>query len=437
MRTRHTTLVLFLCFLPAPWLCGPALAQTEPPMDETPIDSSYAGQPPSDEGVNAELESRVTHDDNVFNNNAQKSGDFVYQEGGLVNLWETRPVWNLALQYRPTFVIYHQGTSLNSFDQNLAFTGEYSFTPRLQLRWTEAFDDVTGLLEPSSNEFFSVPTAPPPTLNSTVLTPTAREISSASEAHILYQVSQRGSLDLMGTYQAQHFTDVGNSVANLFNTQGPTAAVAYEYRETQRLTLGARYLYQSFHYGLGGSDETHSIFLTGRWQVGPHADLSLYGGPAYSTTTGASSLAPLVNEIAGTIKTWEPVGGGSFTLRSDQTVFELSAEHSVNSGGGLLMTVTNSYEAAEVRHHFTSDWDWLVTAANGRSVALQGEIGRGTVNTQSLGTAFEHALFQKLGVHLEYDFLRQRSNEFVPLSSNVDRNEFSVAVFYQIGRPRL
>lgn len=441
MSTKHKYLALAVCLTGVLTVCRPAKAQLQTTTDDDPIkEGTYAGELPAPAGANAELESRAAFDNNVLDNNADKASDVVFQEGAILNLWKTDPRWVFGLQYRPTLLRYGQHTALNTIDQGLRLNGSYDFTQRLKFQGTESLDDVTGMVEPSSNEYFSLPTSPFPTLNRTVITPQVRELSNTLEGHILYDVSERGSLDLMGGNEVQNFTAVKNSEqgeVGFFDTNGDTGGIAYKYRWSQQVTIGARYLYQYFHFGLGGSDETHEGFLTADWQAGPHVALDLYGGPSYSTTIGASSLSPIVNERSGTLTTLSPAFGGSFTLRSEQTVFELNGGHQVSNGGGLLMTVTNSYGGAEIRHHFGEDWDLLVMAGDAGSDALQGQEGKGSIRSQSFGAGVEHPIISSLSVHVEYDFLRQRVNQFVPLGSNLNMGEFSVSVFYRIGDSRL
>ena len=437
MRTQHKSLALFLCLTCALIVCGPAKAQLQTTTGNDPMqEGTYAGQASMSSGANAELESRVAFDSNIFDNNANKASDTFFQEGGIFNVWKTDPRWTFGLQYRPTLLRSAQHSALNTVDQGLRLNGTYNFTPRFRFQGTETLDDVTGLVEPSSNQYFSLPTLPAPTLGSAIITPAVRELSNTAEVHILYDVSERGSLDVMGANEIQNFTAVKSSQqsqVDFFDTNGDTGGIAYKYRWSPQVTIGLRYLYQYFHFGLGGSDETHEAFLTINRQLGPHADVDLYAGPSYSTTIGASSLSPIVNERGGTLRSLSPAAGGSFTLRSDDNVFQFSGGHQVSNGGGLLMTVTSTYEGGEVRHRFNDSWDFLAMVTNADSDALQGQSGKGSISSQSFGAGVEHPIISKLSVHVEYDFQRQRVNQFVPLGSNLNMGEFSVSVFYRIG----
>jgi hypothetical protein len=440
MSKRNSILALAVSFCGLLAFSSPAKAQLQMDSDNSSMDSSYANEPPSKSGANAELETRVMYDTNIFNSNARLSSDWIYEESALLNAWKNDPRYNFAIQYRPTLLHYQQASGLNSIDQDLKLDGGYSFTQRFRLRLTDTFGVLTGALEPSSDEYFAVPTQPLSGLNPTLVTPTSRELSNSSEAHILYDVSQRGSLDLMGSYGVQHFSDLGgvhDYFINLFDTNSVTAGATYQYRMTPRFTVGTRYLYQNLRYGLGGSDETHFAYLTGNWQFGPHMDLDLYGGPAYSNVAGASSQFAAINTSSGTLKTWGPAAGGTFSWRSGDTVLEASGQHSVSNGGGLLMTVTTTYGGVELRRALGAQWDMVLTGTVSHAEALQQQGGRGVVNSGAAGAAFERPIFDRLSVHFEYDYLQQRINKFVPLGTNVNMSQFSAALFYRMGVSRL
>jgi hypothetical protein len=101
------------------------------------------------------------------------------------------------------------------------------------------------------------------------------------------------------------------------------------------------------------------------------------------------------------------------------------------------MTVMSDYEGAEVRHQLTDNWDFVVTGGYNRSVALQSNASKGKINGETFGTAFEHPIIGQLSARFEYDYMRQRINQFVPLGTNVNTNQVSVGLFYRIGEPRL
>lgn len=440
---KPNTLALGVCLIAAVWICAPLKAQVQTIDDGTfnsSMDSGYATQPPSPSGINAELQTRVMRDTNVFSDNARPSSDFIYQEGALINLWKSQPRWNLALQYRPTFMHYQHESSLDTFDQGLVVTGNYDFTQRFRFQGTETFDSFTGFLPSSSNQYFLLPT-PGFTGVNTLIAPTSHDVSSQSEGNLVYDLSPRGTLNVTGGYLLQDFSGIkdlppGFLSAALLDTNGATGGASYSYRYTQRITLGVRYVYQYFHYGQSGSDQSHTGLITVHWDAAEHVGLDLYGGPSYSTAIGTQFLAG-TNQPSAKFNAISPAFGGTFSLRSDRTVVNVSAQHTVSSGGGLLMTVMSDYEGAEVRHQLTDNWDFVVTGGYNRSVALQSDSGKGKVSGETFGTAFERPIVGELSARFEYDYMRQRVNQFVALGTNVNTNQFSAGLFYRIGEPRL
>ena len=423
------------------WMCGSLAAQTQEPLPpEGPrADSRYADDVPANGGAAVELDSKITRNDNILSNNENRVGDNAFQEGALLDVWKTTPLWNLEITYHPTALFYQTYSAFNALDQNFKLDGGYHASPNLQFRWTESFQDTTGILESPSNEYFSLPTGPPPSLNATLFTPLARELANQTELHVVYDISHRSSIDVSGSYAFINFSGVGNSAPNLFNTQTGTGGLSYQYRLTRHFTIGGRYLFQEFHYGQGSPDGTQSMFLTALWEMRPHVTLSFFGGSQFSTA-GGLFLLPMANVSApgnappsGPAKEWVPAGGASLTLRSDRTVLRLTAQRLITDGGGLLTTVMNQYEGMELRRRLGYHLDLVLTAANARSVALFESPGNGAVDTQSAGIAIEHPVFEDLNIHFEYDFLRQRINQFVPFEANANINQYTVAISYRIG----
>jgi hypothetical protein len=132
-----------------------------------------------------------------------------------------------------------------------------------------------------------------------------------------------------------------------------------------------------------------------------------------------------------------PAGGGSFTLKSDRTALQFAAQRLVTSGGGLLGTVTSAYGGVQLRRRMTADWDLVLTGSGAQTQQIQSGGASGNIQTQTAGIALEHAIFENLFFHGEYDFLRQRVNQFVPLGTDINRNQYTVSIFYAFGEHRL
>jgi len=425
-------------------LAGVALsaqAQEAPPPKEPKADSRYASEQAAGSGFAVELHSEATWDDNIFANNARRKSDDVFQEGGLFSIWSRRPSWGVGLEYRPNALLYRTVKGFNQFDHHLDFDNEFHASRHLLFRLKDSLDYMTGVLEPRANQDLSLPIGGSSNLNATLFTPFARQLANEAAGEVEYEMSRRSFFSVSGSHGFRRFTNAGGGLAsvvpNLFNTQSDTGGTSYQYRMTRHFTTGVQYLFQNLRFSQASHGRAHNAFLTVLWEAGPHVTLSIFAGPQYSDTTGQFLIAstnPLQpGNVVITLRTmqWHPAGGASLTLRSNQTVFRLTARRQVLDGGGLLTTVTNTYGGAEIRRRLAWKWDLAITTSVARSVSLQGPLGKGAVDTQAVGVAIEHPLFENLNLHTAYNYLRQRVNQTVPLGADLDRNQFTVGLFYR------
>jgi hypothetical protein len=380
------------------------------------------------------FESLSSHDDSIFIDNSRRVADYVIHEGAMVKVWEKTEHWNLDLEYHPSALLYESTTNLDSLDQDLRFDGSVRASPHLGLRWSDTFTRVTGMAQPVSNQDTLLPAGPVPQLNTTLLAPLTGELRNRSALDVIYMFSRRASIDLSGSYEFADPIAPGVAASELSSERSATGGLSYNYRQTRHVTVGVRYFFQRSHFRAGSQDDTHSGYLTASWQMGPHAVLDLFGGVQYSLTYGLFLIPGPPGStnafFAADSDRWDPAGGASLTLRSDRTVLRLTGQRLV-SDRGLLTSVVNWYGGAELRRRVVHGWDAVLTGTESRSVALQGPFGIGAVNMQSAGLALEHPLFANLSLHAEYSYFRERTNQDIPFTANVDRNLFTLGVFYR------
>ena len=404
-------------------------------------DSRYATESQASSGVTAELHTEASWDDNVLGDNARRVQDYVFEEGGLLKIWARKPAWGVGLEYRPDALLYRTASNLNRLDHRLDFDNDFHLAPHLLFRMKDSLDYTTGVLEPQSNQDVALPVSGSPGLNPTLFTPFAREFSNDASAEMEYDTSRRTTFIVSGDHGFRRFTNAGGPNASLtpglFNTQSDVGDASYSYRVTKHFTAGFEYQFRNDRFGRPFHGKTHSGLLRVQWQVGSHLALSAFGGPEFSDSEGqfvipsTNPLQPGNSVVTQGSKQWRPAVGGSLTLRSNQTVARLSTQWLVSDGGGLLATVSNSYEGAEIRRRLSWKWDIVFTGSNARSVALQGPVGKGAVDTQSAGMAIEHPLLENLSLHMAYNYLRQRTNQSVPFAVDLDRNRFTVGLFFR------
>ena len=416
-------------------------AQEPPPPKEPETDSRYATERPATSGLAVELRSEASWDDNILGNNAHRVRDYLLEEGGLLRIWTRKPAWGMGLEYRPDALLYRTASNLNQLDHRLIFDNDFQLAHHVLFRSKDSLDYTTGVLEPRSNQDVSLPVGGSPGLNLTLFTPFARQFANDASGEMEYDASRRTTFLVSGDHGFRRFTNADGANASLtpslFNTQSDVGDASYSYRVTKHFTAGFEYQFRNYRFGQPFHGKTHSGFLRVQWQVGPHVTLSGFGGPEYSDSEGQfviPSVDPLQagnGVVTQKTKQWSPAVGGSLTLRSSQTVVHLSTQWLVTDGGGLLAMVSNSYEGAEIRQQLAGRWDIALTGSNARSVALQGPLGKGAVDTQVAGMSIEHPLWGSLNLHVAYNYLRQHSNQFVPFAVELDRNRFTVGLFFR------
>ncbi|HXN24892.1 MAG TPA: hypothetical protein VOA41_19330 [Candidatus Dormibacteraeota bacterium] len=407
------------------------------------VRSRYAGETSLLNGVDLELHSAVTSDNNVFGLNTHKQGDVLFQEGASFSLLTRRQAWDLWLQYRPDYVFYKSASSINQFTHGFDFDTDYRVTRHVTVRLKDSLAYESGVMLPRLNADFALPVGLPATLNTTIFTPTARAFSNQAGFDTTIQFSRRSSFDLTTAYAFRRLSHLGPTVANFFNTRGVSGGFGFQYRANERLTIGPRFLYQDYRFGSVARDQTQSVFLNVLWDMGPSLSISAFGGPQYSNANGqflrrsTDPTQPPYVFVPGGHKGWNMAGGASVSLRAEKTLLRFSAQRIVSDGGGLLTAVTNTSEAVELRRRLTRYWDIVLTGSNARSLSLPGAFGRGQVDAQSFGVALERPIKENLSVHGEFNFLRQRTNQIVPFEANMNRNRVMIGLFYRIGTYKL
>lgn len=413
----------------------PATAPKEPEKD-----SRYVTEEPEANGFRLEMHSAASYDDNILGDNAHRIGDYVFEEGGAVSLWTRKPGWRLGLDYRPNALLYKNSSNFNQLDQRLNLDNEFHAGRHLLFKLTDSLDYATGVLEPQTNGNLSLPVSGSPGLNSTVITPFARQFGNEASGEMVYDMSRRSSFDFSGGYSFRRFKDIGNPnpsfATGLLDTQTDTGSGGYNYRMTKHVTTGLEYRYENFRFSPLFHTKMQGGYLKLLWEASPFVTFSIYGGAEYADSLGqfqvpsANPLQPGNTTVTLTTQHWSPAGGGSVTFRSKETVFRLTGRRLVSDGGGLLAGVTNTYGGAEIRQRISGRWDMALSAADARSVALQGPNGKGRVDTQEAGMAIERPIVGTVSLHIGYNYLRQRTNQFVPFALNADRNRFTLGIFY-------
>jgi hypothetical protein len=410
---------------------SPSGPQTYGNGEKTGLD--YAGTPHPRNILALGLNVGSSYDDNILGNNQQRVGDAAFQFGPSLNVRREGQRLNLALSYQPHFRIYRRASELNVVDETLGFDAAYRASSRLSFRGRTSAFYTTGIFEPNQNEEFLPGLGSPSSLNDTVFTPSARQLTWSSRIDASYQASTRDSIDLFVGQSKLDFRQQFSNAGSLQNTEQKDAGLVYEHRFSLHTTLGINYQYEDIRFGSDSRTLVHSPFFSYAQQVSPSLTLSVFGGPQFSHLGEVISLpvGPFTFRIPVSLATSNWALGGTLTKQLDKTAFQLTAQHQVSDGGGLLGAVVSSSVGTSVKRRLPGRWDasWSAGYADNRS--LDTAHSRGAYQSLTAGAGLQRSLTEKLSVRVGYDFIHQRGNGQSQLFGNFDRDLWSVQFSYR------
>lgn len=377
-----------------------------------------------------------SYDDNIFGNNKQRISDVDFLFGPSLSLRREGKSLSLALSYQPHFRIYRRESELKTLDQSLDFDASYRASSRLAFRARTSAVYSIGIFQPSGSEEFLPGLGSPSGLNETVFTPTIRHLSWSSRVDGIYQASAHSSVDLFLGQSTLDYEQQISSAGNLQNTKERQAGLLFSRRLSPHTTLGANYLVEDIRFGPNSRTLVHSAFFSYSQQLSPSLSLNIFGGPQYSHVDELLlfPLGPFTLQIPFFHADWNWALGGTLTKRLDKAVFQLSAQHQVTNGGGLLGAVVSSSGGASIRRRLPGRWDVLLSAGYANNSNLDSVFSRGAYQSLTTGASLERSLTDKLSLRMRYDFVHQRGTGQAPLFGNFDRDVWSLEFSYRFSQ---
>jgi hypothetical protein len=372
-----------------------------------------------------------SYDDNIFGNNQRPISDVNFLFGPNLSLRREGKSLGLALNYQPYFRIYNKVSERNSLDQSLGFDATYRASSRLAFRGRTSALYTTGVFQSSGNAEF-LPGLSSSGLNETLFTPTLRRFTWNSRIDATYQVTAHDSLDLFLGHSTTDFKQQVSSTGNPQDTKENEAGLVFTHRLTPHTTLGGNYLLQDYRFGLDSRTLVHSAFFSYAQQLSRSWSLSLFGGPQYSRLHEliSFSFGPFTFQLPVFEASWNWAIGGTVTKQLDKTVFQLSAQRQISSGGGLLGAVESSSVGTSLRRRLPWRWDATLSSGYANNSNLR-SASRGAYQSLTAGAGLERSLTEKLNLRARYDFIHQRGTGQSPLFGNFDRNLWTLELSYR------
>jgi hypothetical protein len=393
---------------------------------------NYDGTSPTRNILALGFNAGSSYDDNILGNNQRREGDVAFQFGPSLTFRREGQRLSFALSYRPHFRVYRKVSEQNVVDQTLGFDAGYKVNSRLSFRARASAFYTTGIFQPNQYEESLPGLGSPSSLNTTVFAPTARQLTWSSRLDASYQA---GKHDLLGIFAGQSKLDFHQQLSNagsIQNTEQKEAGLVFQHRLSRHTTLGIDYQYKDIRFGSDSRTLVHSAFFSYAQQVSPSLTLSAFGGPQFSRVKEVITfpLGPFTIRVPVSLPSSNWALGGMLTKQLDKTAFQLTAQHQVSDGGGLLGAVVSSSAGASARRRLPGRWDANWSAAYANNSSLDATSSRGAYQSLTAGVGLGHSLTEKLSVRVGYDFIHQRGTGQSQLFADFDRDLWSVQFSY-------
>ncbi len=384
----------------------------------------------------------ATYDDNANNVATGRIGDFSYSILPSIELDQTRSRLHWTLGYTAGFTANQRLTARNQGSHDLTGTLQYRLSPHVDLRLSDSFLDVTGLLQQYHNGINAPVTGPISQPNPTLITPLAKSINNTAAADISYQYSEGNVIGGGGTFYDAHFRDIPAGTAQLRDTSTRSGNAFFNHRFTARNWTSVTYKYSHIASTPGvNTDVTHSVLLTHTIYLAQHMTLSFFAGPEYSsldTQTVTMLIAPPVISFAAFSNHenfLSAAGGANFSWQGQLTSVRLGVARQVSDGGGLLGAVVLTNVNGGIRRQLTRSMAVNLNAQYGRNRELGSALAG---NTPLQSASGEAGVEQKLGANfllrLQYDRDYQKGSLATPVGS-LNHNRGTVSISYNFTRP--
>jgi hypothetical protein len=247
----------------------------------------------------------------------------------------------------------------------------------------------------------------------TALTGLGQSIANAFTTEADVNLTGRTSLTFVGGYTVLDYPD-----STLLNSTGANFRAGYNYLLTRKDTVAVFYTYSGIRYSnFNQSIDVHTIQgsfarrLTGKlaFQVAAGPQFAIFRIPIPSSSGSSGSETTSANSSSQVY--WSLNMNLDYQLR--RTDFNLSYNHGVNDGSGLLGGSVGDIVAGSVTRQMSRTFSSGVTAGYSRNRGVA--IGTTTPTSQTynysfVGASFTHPVGRALGLTFSYQLQYQDSN---------------------------
>ena len=283
--------------------------------------------------------------------------------------------------------------------------------------------------------------AGPGQLTPFISTGTADRIANISSGDLTYQLTERSSLGVSGTFSSQRFKNVGSVTSvGLIDTKTVAGRLFFVHQLRPNQKVGAQYLFQDLRFARGQSRTVdHTLFLFDEVALKSNMALTLFVGPQHSHIHGVLTFSPIFSTHVLPIVSdgWSPAAGATYSWRGSHTAVRVSGLRSISDGGGLLGATLANSVSVEVEEEFTRQWRASLGTSyfNGRSIDGSNANAAGKLTSEQAHFSLVHWIMNDLSAELRYSYVQQRQVGGVAINRSVFHgNQIEIGISYRIAR---
>ncbi len=415
----------------------PALGALGPPQApafgnnaQTPL--QFAGESAPGNQVTLSFGASTLYDDNVLARNSQRLSDEAVSFTSNLGISSHTERLAINFDYIPFFLLYRQVDQYDRLNHSANLRLTYRLASRFFLGLHDAFRYQNGVYPSLTEQQIMSGPASPTALNQRIYSYTTRTLSNTPGLDLTFVKSSRTSVTLSGGYSQRKFGNQTGEAETLYNSDGVSGGLQFQYRVTDHTSFGLLLLHQDTTYqggeiiGNRQRSQIESAYFSVGSSLSPTVTVNVFGGPQYVRTLGQSSAG---SSVPGQ---FEGAGGGSITKEVGKTALNLALQRSVSDGAGLYTSVINTNATFGVRRRLVGHWEAdlhggatradasLIQLANERTDALTGAID------------FSRPLRGGSVLHISYDTTHQLSKGNLPVSADFDRNVVTIGFDYRL-----
>jgi hypothetical protein len=393
---------------------------------QTPL--QFEGESGPTNQLSLSMGTSAFYDDNVLQNNSPRLADEAVSFDSHLAFSRRTEKLTVSFDYLPYFLLYRQTDQYDRLNHTAGLNLTYRLGSHFNLGLHDTFSYQNGVFQSLAGQQIMSGLSSPTALNQAISPYATRTLANTSGLDLTYVRSKRTSLTLFGGYDQRKYGSHAVGGQPLYNSQGVSGGLGYQYQVTDHTNVGLSVLHQDSKFsgnGVFGSYlrfQSESAFVSVGSRLSPTVTVNIFGGSQYIRTLGLASSA---GHFQGS-------GGGSITKQVRKTALDLSVQRLVSDGGGLYTLVKNTTAGFGVRRRLVGRWEGQLHGGATRADASLFQLANGRTDALLGGFGLMRPLTASATLRLSYDTTHQLTKGALPISGTFDRNQVTISLDYRL-----